>query len=136
MRRLIIRVSLWALSAGAAVTTGGCVLAAAGAGAGGAVYVGDRGVESVVAAPVEKVYGATRTAFRDLGITESKTSNEQDGGVEKRVVAGSITDREVTASLKTQGSGTHVEVIVKKTAVTWDKDFARKVLEKVVALSK
>jgi hypothetical protein len=136
MSRLIYRASIRVLVAGAAAMSGGCVLAAAGAGAGGAVYVGDRGVESVVAAPVDKVYGATRAAFRDLGIAESKTSNEQDGGVEKRVVAGTITDRDVTASLKTQGNGTHVEVIVKKTAVTWDKEFARKVLEKVVALSK
>ncbi|HEV8356372.1 MAG TPA: DUF3568 family protein [Gemmatimonadales bacterium] len=128
---------LWtsAVIAGTAAT-GGCILAAAGAGAGGAVYVGDRGVESVVAAPVDRVYEASRQAFKDLGIAETKTSSEQDGGVEKRTLAGTSTDRKVTASLRSQGTGTHVEVVVEKTAVTWDKKFAKRVMEKVVALAK
>lgn len=120
----------------ASVAASGCILFAAGAGAGGAIYVGDRGVESEVAAPVEKVWDASRQAFKELGIAETKTSTEQDGGVEKRILAGTINDHKVTASLKSQGSGTHVEVVVEKTPVTWDKDFARKVMEKVVALSR
>ena len=120
----------------ATVAANGCILAAAGAGAGGAIYVGDRGVESQVAAPVDRVYEASRQAFKELGVAETKTSTEQDGAVEKRVLAGTVDDRKVTASFKTQGSGTHVEVVVEKTPVTWDKKFAKQVMERVVALSK
>jgi uncharacterized protein DUF3568 len=129
------RVLMCAVLGGAAGASG-CILFAAGAGAGGAIYVGDRGVESEVAAPVERVYDASRQAFKELGVAETKTSTEQDAGIEKRVLAGTIDDRKVTASLKTQGSGTHVEVVVEKTPVTWDKKFAKQVMEKLVALSR
>jgi uncharacterized protein DUF3568 len=129
------QVLIWAALASAAGASG-CILAAAGAGAGGAIYVGDRGVESQVAAPVDRVYDASRQAFKELGVAETKTSTEQDGGIEKRVLAGTIDDRKVTASIKTQGSGSHVEVVVEKTPVTWDKKFAKQVMERVVALAK
>jgi hypothetical protein len=119
-----------------AATTSGCILFAAGAGAGGAIYVGDRGVESEVAAPVDKVYEASRQAFKELGIAETRTSTEQEAGVEKRVLGGTITDRKVTASFKTQGAGTHAEIVVEKTPVTWDKKLAKRVMERVVALSR
>ena len=44
----------WAVIAGVTAGSSGCLLAAAGAGAGGAIYVTDRGVESVVAQPVRR----------------------------------------------------------------------------------
>jgi len=126
----------WTVIAGVTAGSSGCLLAAAGAGAGGAIYVTDRGVESVVAQPVDRVFEATKSAFKELGVTETKSSNEQEGTAEKRSVTGSANDREVTVNLKTESSGTHVEVVAKKSAVTWDKKFARTVLDKVVALSK
>jgi len=121
---------------GAVVTLSGCVLAAAGAGAGGAVYVTDRGAESVVAAPIAKTLEAARGAIQAFGFAETKTSSEQDGGVEKRSLEGKTSDREVEIDLRTEGSGTHVEVVVKKTAVTWDKDLAKKILSKLVDMAK
>ncbi len=117
---------------GVAVTVGGCFLAAAGAGAGGAIYVSERGVEAQVATPVARTFDAARQAFQDFGITETKSSNEQDGGIEKRSLEGKTSDREVAVDLKSEGSGTHVNVVVKKTAVTWDKDFAKRILNKIV----
>jgi hypothetical protein len=113
----------------------GCILAAAGAGAGGAIYFTDRGAESVVAAPGGPVVEATRATFRELGIRETKTSEERDGATEKRSVEGSATDRDVSVSLATERGSTRVHVVVRKSAVTWDKDFARAVLEKIVARS-
>ena len=50
----IARRDLIAAAIIATVAANGCILAAAGAGAGGAIYVGDRGVESQVAAPVDR----------------------------------------------------------------------------------
>jgi hypothetical protein len=112
---------------------GGCAAAAAGMGAGAAIYVTDRGVESVVAAPIDKTYEAARKVFQDFGITENKTGTEQKDGVETRSLSGKTSDRDVDVNLKTEGPGTKVDVVVKKSAVTWDKDFAREILNKIVA---
>jgi hypothetical protein len=112
---------------------GGCAAAAAGMGAGAAIYVTDRGVESVVAAPIDKTYEAARKAFQEFGITENKTGTEQKDGVETRSLSGKTSDRDVDINLKTEGPGTKVDVVVKKSAVTWDKDFAREILNKIVA---
>lgn len=118
-----------------ALLASGCLVAAAGAGAGGAIYVSDRGSESVLAAPVEGAYEATRQAFRDLGITEGKSRTEQEGSVEKRVLEGSTKDRDVTVTIQTRGNGSHVEVVARKSRVTWDKGFAKRILEKIVGRS-
>ena len=121
---------------GLTVAQSGCFLAAAGAGAGGAIYVTDRGAEGQVATPVASALEATRQVFQELGIAESKSSTEQDGTIEKRSLEGKTSDREVVVDLKTEGSGTHVNVVVKKTAVTWDKDFAKRILNKIVEQAK
>ncbi|HEY9382973.1 MAG TPA: DUF3568 family protein [Gemmatimonadales bacterium] len=121
---------------GTVVSAGGCFLAAAGAGAGGAIYVTERGVEAQVASPVARTLDATRQAFQEYGITETKSSNEQDGSVEKRSLEGKTSDREVEVDLRSEGSGTHVAVVVKKSMVTWDKDFAKRILNKIVEQAK
>ena len=54
----------------------------------------------------------------------------------KRTLQGKTSDREVEVELRPEGSGTKVEVVAKKTAVTWDKDLARKVLGEIVERSK
>lgn len=111
----------------------GCAAAAAGMGAGAAIYVTDRGVESVVAAPIDKTFDAAQKAFQEFGVTQNKTETEQKEGTEGRTLSGKTSDRDVDISLKTEGPGTKVNVVVKKTAVTWDKDFAKKILNKIVA---
>ena len=116
--------------------TGACIAAAAGAGAAGAVYITERGAEAQVAAPVARTFDAARQAFQSFGITETKTSTDQDGAVEKRSLEGKTSDREVEVDLKTEGTGTHVDVVVKKTMVTWDKDFAKRILAKIVEATK
>ena len=125
------------LVAVAAWITTGCVVAAAGAGAGGGVYFTQRGVESLVAAPVDRASAATEQAFRQLGIRQTKTAVEKQEGQDKREIDGAATDREVAVTLTSAAQGsTRVQVVAKKSAVTWDKDFARSILEKIVALAK
>jgi hypothetical protein len=124
------------MAVGAVLVSAGCVAAAAGLGAGGAIYVTERGVQSVVAAPVDRTFGIAQQTFKELGITESKTSAEQEGGTESRSLDGKIDERDVSVELKTEGPGTKVEVVVKKTAVTWDKDFARRILNRIVEQAK
>ncbi len=120
----------------AGVGLSGCAAAAAGMGAGAAIYVTDRGVESVVAAPIDKTYEAARKAFQEFGITENKTGTEQKDGVETRSLSGKTSDRDVDISLKSEGPGTKVEIVAKKSAVTWDKDFAREILNRIVEKAK
>ncbi len=131
-----IRLRAWA-AAGLATLAAGCVVAAAGAGAGGGIYFTQRGVESLVPASVDRAAAATRRAFADLKIRQVKSTTEQaDNGGEKREIEGSGADRDLTVTLTSEGKNTRVQVVAKKSAVTWDKDFARAVLDKIVAYSR
>jgi hypothetical protein len=112
--------------------TGGCVAAAAGAGAAGAIYVIDRGAETSLLAPVPTVEASAKRVFGEMGIKETKTSTEQAGGGEKRIIEGTRDDREISVNIETAGTGSKVVVVVKKSAVTWDKDLAKSILEKIV----
>jgi uncharacterized protein DUF3568 len=117
------------------LAAGGCLFAAAGAGAGGGIYFFDRGVGSVVTAPVAKASSATQQTFQEMGINQTKTSTEQQGDKDKREIDGATADRDVTVTIQTEGTGSRVLVVVRKSAVTWDKDFARTILQRIVALS-
>lgn len=132
MRRPLLRssTSAWALLA--PLVGAGCFLFAAGAGAGGAIYFSDRGVESLVAAPADQVRAAAVRTFEELGIAESRTSVERDGGAVRHRLEGSTAEREITVTLRTEGDATRVEVIARRSAITWDKDFARQILERIV----
>lgn len=125
------------LAAGLALLVGGCVVAAVGAGAGGGIYFSERGAESVVPAGIERALAATRRAFAQLGVRETGSKIEDEG--REREVSGRAgrRDVDVTVKLKAERPGyTRVEVVARKSAVTWDKDFARAVLEKIVAFSR
>ncbi|MGE0553786.1 MAG: DUF3568 family protein [Gemmatimonadales bacterium] len=129
----MIRIPVASLLVGLA--TSGCLLAAAGAGAGGAVYLSDRGAESVVAATVTDAFEATRQAFAELGIEQTKSTSVQETTGERREIEGRADDRDVKVTVRTQGESTKVEVTAQRSAVTWDQDFAKRLLERIVALS-
>src|SRR5881409_3513378 len=133
MRRTGTTLRTWAAVSAAALLAG-CVVAAAGAGAGGGIYFTQRGVESVVPVTVERAATATNQAFGALKIRQTKSQAEQEDDGEKREIEGAAGDREVNVTLKVEGkNSTRVQVVAKRTAVTWDKDFARSVLDKIVA---
>src|SRR5713101_9548901 len=127
MRRSITPRSRAAASP-AALLLAGCVVAAAGAGAGGGIYFTQRGVESVVPATVDRAATATATAFEQLKVRQTKSQVEQGEDGEQREIEGTAGDREVSVTLKPEGkNGTRVQVVAKRTAVTWDTAFARSV---------
>ncbi len=132
--------SHWTLvGAGAAlVLAAGCVVAAVGAGAGGGIYLTERGVESVVPVSVERAASSAKRAFADLKIRQTKSNIQQDAdGKAKQELDGATGNRDITVSLKSEAQGsTRVQVVAKKSAVTWDKDFARAILDKIVAYSR
>ncbi len=130
---LLLRTTLLAT---VALGSSACVVAAAGAGAGSAVYVSERSAESQVPAPVELAGKAVREAIRDLGVTERKYATESDADHERRIFGGETPDRDITVTVTTQGRGRVVNVVARHDAVIWDKKLARSVLQKIVALTK
>ena len=127
----------WVAAGVAALVLGACVVAAAGAGAGGGIYLTQRGAESVVPMSMDRAAAATRQAFDELKVHETKSTTEQGADGEKREIGGAAGERDVSVTLKVEGAGsTRVQVVVKRSAVTWDKDFARAVLDHIVAHSR
>jgi len=134
MRRSSTTLRSCAAASAAALVLAGCLVAAAGAGAGGGIYFTQRGVESVVPVTVEGAATATNQAFGQLKIRQTKSQVEEGEDGEKREIEGTAGDREVSVTLKREGkNATRVQVGAKRSAVTWDKDFARSVLDKIVA---
>lgn len=132
MTRRTLTLSLALVAAGST----GCVVAAAGAGAGGGIYLTSRGVESVLTSPVATVAEAAEAAFRELGI--ERTGLEVDDERGRRVLRGEPASGEpdVTVTLEPEDSGsTRVGVTARTSVVTWDKDYARTVIEKIVELA-
>ena len=135
--RLLARLPRWATAGAAGSVLTGCVVAAAGAGAGGGIYLTQRGVESVVPVAVDRAATATRQAFDELKIHQTKSQIQQGEQGDERQVEGTAGDRDISVTLKTEnGNSTRVQVVAKKSAVTWDKDFARTVLDHIVANSR
>lgn len=120
--------------AGLLLTATAC-LAAAGAGLGAGIYLSDKGAGSLVTQPVERVYSATQQAFTDLQITQTRTSSDSAGTELERKVEGTLGDRDISVTLKSEGDDTRVEVVASTSAVTWDKDLAAKVLKQIVERS-
>lgn len=114
----------------------GCILAAAGAGAGGAIYLTDRGAESVVSASVETTLAAAERAFGEFDIERTSYKEERDGA--KRELEGRSAEEDADVKViieATEGGNTRVEVTANTSPVTWDKDFAREIMERIVELA-
>lgn len=109
----------------------GCLLAA-GAGAGGGIYFTSQGVESVVPGGVEAVATATERAFEHFDLTRTELRVEPDNRV-LRAEPSAGGDPQVTVTIRQEGEGTtRVEVKARTSVVTWDKEYARELIEKIV----
>jgi protein-tyrosine-phosphatase len=123
----------WAVALMLAVSATGCVAAAA-AGAAGAIYATSRGVESLVNGSIDKVAARTQAVMREMGITMEGSKIDEGGA--KREFKGKQGDLDVTVQLQQQDSATtKVEVSARKNLAEWDKDYARQVLERIVKRS-
>jgi hypothetical protein len=131
MRGKFWRQAAWAIGlASVGVGAAGCAAAAA-AGAAGAIYATTRGVESLVASPIDRVVADAESVMKDMGIVQDATSSENAGA--KRELKGKHGDLDVTVQLEQQDSATtKVEVSARKNLAEWDKDYARQVLERIV----
>jgi len=125
-RQAALAIGLASVGVGAA----GCA-AAAVAGAAGAIYATTRGVESLVASPIDRVVADAESVMKSMGIVQDATSSEKGGA--KRELKGKHGDLDVTVQLEQQDTATtKLEVYARKNLAEWDKDYARQVLERIV----
>jgi hypothetical protein len=120
----------WAVVLACALPASGCVAAAA-AGAAGAIYATTRGAESLVAGSIDQVAARVPPVMRQMNITQTGSSTDDSGA--KQEFKGKHADLDVTIQLERQDSATtKTEVYARKNLAEWDKDFARQVLEQIV----
>jgi hypothetical protein len=120
-----------ALTAALLAPAGGCVAAAAGAGAGSAIYLTSRGASSTVKGSVSDVAARTRSVLDGEGITITETKTESEG--DERSFKGTKGDLDVSVDLKRDTpSTTKTEVSARKNLAEWDKDYAKVLLNKIV----
>ena len=134
MRSTRMTRALWILLLAFAGGSAGCVAAAAGAGAGGAIYLTSRGAESIVKGSVDAVATQAQAVLEEEGITIDATSTEKSG--DKRELKGKKGDLDITVELERKTTETtNAEVTARKNLVEWDKDYAQQLLSKIVAKS-
>jgi hypothetical protein len=120
------------LVAASSLTAGGCFLVAAGAGAAGAIAYTNRGATSVVTGTVDQVFDRAGAAFQQAGITETGRSTA-DNGLQRRLI-GTKGEYEVTAELNRESdSTTKVEITARKSAVEYDREMAKDILNRILA---
>ena len=123
-----IRMPLLALAA--AGLASGCLLFAGGAAAGSGIYLTTRGAEAVVHGDIEAVTEAARGALEELDVEYQGFRDADDG--ESREIFGDTDDGDVTVAIhRRTDNASRVEVRVKTSTVTWDKEMARAILEEI-----
>ena len=139
-RRLLARrLSQWGALA-LPLAAAGCLFVAAGAGVGGGVYYTKRGAEAVVTARFDRVVAATQQALAQHGVRVEKSERKHDREEGKREAKfeGRNRDREteVEVKLKQRKDGTvRIQVVAERSVVKWDREFAHRLLERIVTLS-
>jgi hypothetical protein len=126
----------WTLSIallGLIASLSGCVAAgAAAAGAGSAVYLTTRGAEATVEGPPDDVERRARAVFGSEGIPVTGSQIENSG--DKREIKGTKGDLDITVTVQRQGpQASKAEVTARKNLVSWDKDYAQQLLQKIVS---
>lgn len=112
----------------------GCLVAAAGAAGAGAaagIYLSDRGASSLVEGSIVSVHRRTQAVLQELRIEIDETRSASDGSrVEYR---GHTAELDVVVELEEAGpSTTQVNVTARRSAVEWDRAYARTVVQRIV----
>lgn len=122
----------WALLVVVLSLASGCFLLGAGAGAAGSIYFTDRGTSSLVEGSMESLAERTREVFQEMRIEPTKEETAPDGG--DMEIAGKNGPLDITVDLERKGpNSTLVQVSARRDGVAWNKDYAKMVLERIVA---
>lgn len=112
--------------------TSGCFLLGAGAGAVGSIYFTDRGTSSLAEGSLEALAERTRAVFEEMQIEPTGEETAPDGG--DMEIAGKNGPLDITVDLERKGpSSTLVQVSARRDGVAWNKDYAKMVLERILA---
>ena len=111
------------------------VVAGAGAvGAVGAIAYTDRGAKGEVQGSPDDVRRNTEAVFRRMGI--ATTGYEMKNGGAERNLQGQSTTAQVSVNIvATSPTTSRVEVDAKQGTLSWNKDYARQVLTRIVQAS-
>ena len=121
----------WALAFALILPVTGCVAAAAAAGAGAGIYLTTRGAESIVESSVDQVAARARAVMAEEGIVPDEANMEKGG--DKREFKGKKGDLDVTIEIERKSpTTTRVEVAARKNLAEWDKEYAQKLLSRIV----
>jgi hypothetical protein len=124
----------WALALALALPSMACVAGAAAAGAGAGIYLTSRGAESIVPGSLESVADRSKAVMAEEGITLQETDAKEEG--EKLELTGKKGDLDVSIELdREEANTTKVEVSARKNVAEWDKEYAQRVLSKIVEKS-
>ncbi|HEV7587937.1 MAG TPA: hypothetical protein VGO40_07370 [Longimicrobium sp.] len=111
-------------------STGGCMAAAVGAGAGAGIYLTSQGASGMTNTSAGAVAARVPGVLSDLGITVTG-HNVQNNGAEHEWM-GTRGDEEIHVQVKAESSGTtQVSASAKKNMAEWDKDFARTIVTRI-----
>jgi hypothetical protein len=120
----------WIMALALVLPMTGC-LAAAAAGAGAGVYLTSRGAESIVEGSPDQIASRARAVMSEEGIVPEASSTEEAG--DKRELKGKKGDLDVSFEIERQSDKTtRVEVSARKNLAEWDKDYAQKLLQRLV----
>lgn len=112
---------------------GGCLAAAVGAGAAGAIAYNDRGAHSLVNGSVADVAADARAVLMAMGVT---LDGEDAGDADENdvTVSGTRGEMRVRVEIERQ-SGTTSEVMVTARTLDYDREVARDILSRIMARS-
>jgi hypothetical protein len=120
----------WLMALALILPMTGC-LAAAAAGAGAGVYLTSRGAESIVEGSPDQIAARARAVMSEEGIVPDASSTESGG--DRRELKGKKGDLDVTFDIERKSDKTtRVEVAARKNLAEWDKDYAQKLLQRIV----
>ncbi len=126
MHRTVLALAITA----AALTSSGCFLVAAGAGAGAAVAYDKRGANAQLAGTVNATFDKAVASFAANGVNETGRGTEKSGDV--RTLSGKKGELDVTVRIeRVSESVSSVEVIARKNVVEFDRTFAKQVLDSI-----
>lgn len=122
----------WTLAGVLAVGLPACVVAAAGAGAGSAIHFSGHTAEAIVEQPLPNMESAAERVLRAEEIEISESRSEDKGA--KRTYEGKKGDLDVTVTIEREGeAGSKVRVTARRSLVSWDDEYAKQLLAKIIA---
>lgn len=125
------RRGLWVAAVFFLALPSSCILAAAGAGAGGGIHFTGNTGEAVVDRSVSAMADRALSIMSAEGIEIVETRTERSG--ELREWEGKKGELDVTVSVQREDGGkTKVRVSARRNLVRWDNDYARELLARII----